>query len=270
MPESVWLWSPTAADNNDADDGINYSEGQSPGSLNNSARAAMAAIAKHVLDTEGALTLAGGTTAYTLTTNQGLAALVDGRRVHAVVNATNTGASTLNVDTRGAKAIVIFTDAGETALAAGDMIAGEHAVFQYDASAAATAGAWVLINPHPRQATQAQMEAATSNGVNVTPGRVQNHPGVVKCWVQMNGTGTIAIATSYNVSGLVDNATGNYTVTIGTDMSGSNYCVLANNNNAVIANGSSSSAGAFSLLSRNIAGSLADSNDIYAAALGDQ
>ena len=148
--EEVAGWSKTAASNATADASINWSEGQTPGSVNNSARGMMAAIAKWRDDQAGQLTTAGGTTAYTLTTNQGIDALADGIRVHAVINATNTGASTLNVDSLGAKAIVQFTDAGEVALAASDLIANEHAVFQYDASAASAAGAWVLLNPHQR------------------------------------------------------------------------------------------------------------------------
>ena len=33
----------------------------------------------------------------------------------------------------------------------------------------------------------------------------------VKGWIDFNGTGTIAINDSYNVSGIVDNGTGDYT-----------------------------------------------------------
>ena len=36
--------------------------------------------------------------------------------------------------------------------------------------------------------------------------------GVAKAWVNFNGTGTIAARDSYNVSGLTDNGTGQYTV----------------------------------------------------------
>jgi len=46
--------------------------------------------------------------------------------------------------------------------------------------------------------------------------------GLTKCWVLFNGTGTIASTDSFNVSGLTDNGTGNYTVSINNDMSVSN------------------------------------------------
>ena len=149
MGETTWSWSKTAASNSTADSSINWAEGQSPGTVNDSARSMMAALAKQRDDMGGALTLAGGTTAYTLTTNQVLATLADGVRVHAVVNATNTGASTLAVDGLTAKAIRKYGNASDVAIAAGELPLGFHAIFQYDASANSAAGAWILVNPNP-------------------------------------------------------------------------------------------------------------------------
>lgn len=47
----------------------------------------------------------------------------------------------------------------------------------------------------------------------------------IKGWVNFTGTGTIAITDSFNVSGLVDNGTGDYTVTWDTDFASVNYAV---------------------------------------------
>jgi len=47
--------------------------------------------------------------------------------------------------------------------------------------------------------------------------------GLAKAWSNLNGTGTIAERDSFNISGYVDNGTGNYTFTIANDMSDSNY-----------------------------------------------
>ena len=58
-----------------------------------------------------------------------------------------------------------------------------------------------------------------SEGGSATTTTVQ---GLTKCWVLFNGTGTIASTDSFNVSGLTDNGTGNYTVSINNDMSVSN------------------------------------------------
>lgn len=42
-------------------------------------------------------------------------------------------------------------------------------------------------------------------------------------WVNFNGTGTVAIRSSYNVSSITDNGTGNYTVNFATALSDANY-----------------------------------------------
>ena len=44
-------------------------------------------------------------------------------------------------------------------------------------------------------------------------------------WVNFNGTGTVAIRASYNVSSITDNGTGDYTVNFTTAMSDANYVV---------------------------------------------
>lgn len=63
------------------------------------------------------------------------------------------------------------------------------------------------------QATQAEMEAATSTTTTVSPGRAQYHPGVAKGWVNFDASSTTpTIQASYNVSSLTDAGTGNTTV----------------------------------------------------------
>ena len=46
-------------------------------------------------------------------------------------------------------------------------------------------------------------------------------------WVNFNGTGTVAIRSSYNVSSITDNGTGLYTVNFATALSDANYSVNA-------------------------------------------
>jgi hypothetical protein len=48
----------------------------------------------------------------------------------------------------------------------------------------------------------------------------------VRAWVNFNGTGTVAIRESANVSSVTDNATGDYTVNFTSAMPDANYCVL--------------------------------------------
>jgi hypothetical protein len=46
-------------------------------------------------------------------------------------------------------------------------------------------------------------------------------------WVNFNGTGTVAIRSSYNVSSITDNGVGNYTVNFATALSDANYSLVA-------------------------------------------
>ena len=46
-----------------------------------------------------------------------------------------------------------------------------------------------------------------------------------KAWVNFNGTGTVAIRGSFNVSSITDNGTGNYTVNFTTALSDANYSI---------------------------------------------
>ena len=47
-----------------------------------------------------------------------------------------------------------------------------------------------------------------------------------KAWVNFNGTGTVAIRESGNVSGITDNGSGQYTVNFTTALSDANYSVV--------------------------------------------
>jgi hypothetical protein len=49
-----------------------------------------------------------------------------------------------------------------------------------------------------------------------------------KAWVNFNGSGTVAIRASGNVSSITDNGTGDYTVNFTTAMADTNYIISAN------------------------------------------
>jgi hypothetical protein len=57
---------------------------------------------------------------------------------------------------------------------------------------------------------------ATQNGMT----------GIAKAWVNFNGTGTVAIRSSFNVSSITDNGTGDYTINFTTAMPNANYAAL--------------------------------------------
>ena len=88
--------------------------------------------------------MTGGTTAYVVT-NPGLYetphALQTGLKIRTRVNATNTGASTLNAFGLGVKALRSPADA---ALSSGQLVSGKWIEATYDAAANGAAGAWLI------------------------------------------------------------------------------------------------------------------------------
>ena len=65
----------------------------------------------------------------------------------------------------------------------------------------------------------------TSEGGAVTPNLVQ---GLAKEWVNFNGTGTVAISDSYNVSSITDSGTGSFVIVLATAMSNTTFVNCTN------------------------------------------
>jgi hypothetical protein len=55
--------------------------------------------------------------------------------------------------------------------------------------------------------------------------------GLCKAWVNFDGTGTVAIRASYNVSSITDNGTGDYTVNFTTALADANFSICGMKNN---------------------------------------
>jgi microcystin-dependent protein len=144
---TMWKWSQTAATNSSSDSTINWAEGQAPSSVNDSARAVMAAIAKYRDDVSGSapsnaiLEVGGTSTAYTLTSNQTITANTNGFTVTFRVGSglTNGAAVTLAVDSQTARAIQGING---TNLTGGELVEGS----TYTVTYFATAAKWLLHN----------------------------------------------------------------------------------------------------------------------------
>lgn len=137
MATGVISWSQTASSNATADSTVNWAEGMSPAAVNDSARAEMASVAKWRDDLNGSITTGGTSTAYTVTSNQGMA-LTAGYVVAFVPNATNGATVTLNVDSLGAKPL---RSAPGVELPAGALVEGTPYVATYYTS---NSGEWIL------------------------------------------------------------------------------------------------------------------------------
>src|SRR5262245_6427966 len=137
MAGNAFLWSTTPATNGSVDPDINFAEGQLPGTLNDSSRGVMAAIAGLLKDNSGTVTTGGTGAAYTFASNIPGLTLVQGLRVIAKMNVVNTGACTLNITPSGgaalgAKSIRVQSTSGDVDPVAGQIRANDHYLFEYD------------------------------------------------------------------------------------------------------------------------------------------
>jgi hypothetical protein len=74
---------------------------------------------------------------------------------------------------------------------------------------------------------------------SVVPGGTTLYPATMcRAWVNFNGTGTVAIRASNNVSSITDNAVGDYTVNFTTAMADANYSVCGSCNVNITGNNS--------------------------------
>ena len=121
-------WDVVSANNNDTPpdgwpENMNYSE------VNNSARENMGSLRRMWGDLNGSLQAAGVADAYTVTLNAPYTAYFQGMYFALEINATNTGASTINVNAIGVQSIL---DRSGAALTAGELQAGGIYELRYD------------------------------------------------------------------------------------------------------------------------------------------
>jgi hypothetical protein len=70
-----------------------------------------------------------------------------------------------------------------------------------------------------------------------------------RAWVNFNGTGTVAIRASGNVSSITDNGTGDYTVNFTTAMEDASYSVVSTANNQSDGSGTNTTVAAYPISS---------------------
>ena len=80
------------------------------------------------------------------------------------------------------------------------------------------------------------MSTIKANDIQNASGGIPTVKGqrlIPTAWVNFNGTGTVAIRDSENVSSITDSATGNYYVNFTTAMANTNYAATATSQRAV-------------------------------------
>ena len=134
---------------------------------------------------------------------------------------------------------------------------------------------WTTPSSGLAAATQAEMEAATSNTVAVTPLNTNFSPGVAKAWIVCSGDGT-TINASHNITSITDTAVGKVTVTIATDFSSAAYSVITgvvfvgNSAQFVGVSNATKAAGSFEINCRNTLDNNTDPQFYCATCFGDQ
>ena len=106
-------------------------------------------------------------------------------------------------------------------------------------------------------------------GTSVTTNLQQ---GLVKAWCKFDGeASSIANADSFNVSGLTDNGTGDYTVVINNDMASGDYATTCNGTEQVFSplNNANTLAGSVRVYSKNLSDSNIDSQYTAVQITGD-
>ena len=98
---------------------------------------------------------------------------------------------------------------------------------------------------------------------------------VIEMWINFNGE-TTSVRDSYNLQSLTDNGGGSFTISIGTDMSNTNYCVLNGHDNRNHSRGhalfvTDRSVGSVSVVGNSMySNSGSDSAHSYLAIVGDK
>lgn len=149
---SFFDWNATTANSNgnaDTTAGISIVENATPPSnINNGMRGMMWRL-KQVHDDDAGIIVGTGTAnAHVVVTKNVFATYASGITLTFKPVATNTGASTLNANTVGIKAIRKYNVLGaDVALTGGEMLIGKPYRMLYDTTANAAAGAWLVLNP---------------------------------------------------------------------------------------------------------------------------
>ena len=134
---AIWQWSLTASSNATADPSINWSEGQAPSSINDSARAMMAVIAAWRNDISAVNTTTGTSTAYAVATSEGVASTPsNGQMIAFIAHTTNGASPTLQAD--GGTTYPLWLNG--TTIPAGTLVSGS----PYRVAFSVANSAWLL------------------------------------------------------------------------------------------------------------------------------
>lgn len=146
MTGSIFDWSLTATNNDTSDQDINWTEGQNPDTVNNSARVMMTRQKEFINDITGVNVTSGTTGALTLTASSAFTTLTDGVITGFTAHANAAASATLNVNGLGGKSLRYPSTTGDVAITAKNIVKDHPYIAIYSTKAAGGSGGWIVIN----------------------------------------------------------------------------------------------------------------------------
>lgn len=149
----------------------------------------------------------------------------DGMRIVFTPGNNNAGATTVNVAGLGIKQL---RDESDVALVGGELVTTKRATATYSSGTGrfslttsalgSSAGSTTFDNTSTGM-TASDVQAAIDEGVGANQARVS------AAWANWNGTGTVALRDSFNITSITDNGTGDYTANITAALANTSYAL---------------------------------------------
>jgi hypothetical protein len=203
-----------------------------------------------------------------------------GDSMSTIINATTTNGVVIQPDNSGS--LVLQTNSGTTALTIDTsqraaFVAGTAALPAITTTGDTNTGIFFsaadTIDFAEGGAAVGQFDSSANFKFNSGYGSVATAYGC-RAWVNFNGTGTVAIRASGNVTSITDNGTGDYTVNFTTAMPDANYAATTNTHGASISDYATTTiapsdtaptASALRVATRSTAGTRFDSAYVFVA-----
>lgn len=126
-------------------------------------------------------------------------------------------------------------------------------------------------------ASSAEVLTGTEAGKYVAPSTMVSHQGVIKAWVQFDGTGTPTISDSFNIdtgAGITDHGTGEYTVAFDADFGSNDYVMMGSATLAgelvYVTSQTASAVGSKRIYCSHSDGNPKDPTEVHLAFIGDR
>jgi hypothetical protein len=243
MPKNkVSEYSPTASNNTDIG-GINIAEGCAPSGINNAIRELMAQLKDMQSGTDGdSFTVGGNLSVAGTMTCSGAVIMSSTLAVSGATTFSNTvilgGSATATTQTSSDDSTKVATTEFVKDVALPDLSGNGIAVRTAALTLTPrtiTAGTGITVADGDGVAGNPTITNSGVTSVNSSSGDVTVRDA--KVWVNFNGTGTVAIRASFNVTSISDNGVGDYTVNFTNAMSDANYAWIGNAKNSTNSSG---------------------------------